>query len=183
MADLRRRPWTDVDNRALIDLWPRVGSIVLIALELERSSSSVQTQASRLGLPRRTEGNDRHRRKWTAEDVATLDESVNRRRLPDGRIPICEVADDVGRSIDAVSARLAEALGGEEELFSVILVTRKPPAARKPSPVSTGETVDRRKVGKMLPCMTCRKMFWSEGAHNRRCMTCKASESDTNWDW
>jgi len=181
MADLRRRPWTDADDRALIDLWPRVGSIVLIALELERSSSSVQTQASRRGLPRRTEGNDRHRRKWTPEDLAALDASVARHRMADGRIPICEIADDVGRSIDAVAARLAETLGGEDELFKVILVTRRPAAARK-APAAQGGT-DPRKVGKMRECMTCRKTFWSEGAHNRRCMTCKSSESDTNWDW
>jgi|GEM_PF-5066293 hypothetical protein len=181
MADLRRRPWTDADNRALIDLWPRVGSIVLIALELERSSSSVQTQASRLGLPRRTEANDRHRRKWTAADVAALEESVARHRTPEGRIPICEVAEDVGRSIDAVAARLAETLGGEEELFSVILVTRRPTAAAKHAP--NEERIDPRKVGRMRPCMTCRKMFWSEGAHNRRCMACKSNESDSAWDW
>lgn len=181
MADLRRRPWTDVDNRALIDLWPRVGSIVLIALELERSSSSVQTQASRLGLPRRSEGNDRHRRKWTPEDVTALDVAVRASRREDGRIPICEVADEVGRSIDAVAARLSESLGGEEELFRIVLVTRKPPAARKPIPAATA--VDPRKVGKMRPCMSCSKMFWSEGAHNRRCGTCKSSESETAWDW
>src|SRR5690606_35221629 len=124
MAELIRRPWTDADDRSLIDLWPRVGSIVLIALALQRSSSSVQTRASRLGLPRRLEGNDRHRRKWTAEDNKDLDKSFEKRVREDGLIPICEIAEDVGRSIDAVAAKLAEILDGEEELFAKILVDK-----------------------------------------------------------
>lgn len=179
MADLRRRPWADADNRALIDLWPRVGSIVLIALELERSSSSVQTQASRLGLPRRTEGNERHRRKWTAEDVEKLESSVARRTGDDGSIPICEIADDVGRSIDAVAAKLAESMGGEEALFSQIKVTKRRFYA---APVAKAD-VDPRKVGKKRPCLCCQKVFWSEGAHNRLCASCKRDEGGSDWDW
>lgn len=181
MADLRRRPWTDADNRALIDLWPRVGSIVLIALDLERSSSSVQTQASRLGLPRRTEGNERHRRKWTVEDIAKLESSVVKRTGFDGSIPICEIAEDIGRSIDAVSSKLAETMGGEEILFSSIKVTQRkfqalPAATSKPD-------IDPRKVGKKRPCMSCTKIFWSEGAHNRLCAACKKDEGGSDWDW
>jgi len=183
MADLRRRPWTDADNRALIDLWPRVGSIVLIALELERSSSSVQTQASRLGLPRRTEGNERHRRKWTAEDVAALESSVAARTCDDGTVPICEIAEDVGRSIDAVSAKLAESMGGEEALFAVIKVTKRKYAAVPAEPQKNGPGVDPRKVGKKRPCMCCGKIFWSEGAHNRLCASCKKDEGGSDWDW
>lgn len=180
MADLRRRPWTDADNRALIDLWPRVGSIVLIALDLERSSSSVQTQASRLGLPRRTEGNERHRRKWTPEDIARLESSVETRTGEDGSIPIVEIAEDVGRSIDAVSAKLSETMGGEEILFASIKVTKRrfqavAVAAAKPE-------TDPRKVGKKRPCMCCQKIFWSEGAHNRLCAACKKND-ESDWDW
>lgn len=180
MADLRRRPWTDADNQALIDLWPRVGSIVLIALELERSSSSVQTQASRIGLPRRTEGNERHRRKWTPEDVVTLESSVARRTGEDGKIPICEVADDVGRSIDAVASKLAETMGGEEHLFSLIKVTKRKFTA---TAVKPKVAIDPRKVGKKRPCMSCTKIFWSEGAHNRLCAACKKDEGGSDWDW
>ena len=183
MADLRRRPWTDADNRALIDLWPRVGSIVLIALDLERSSSSVQTQASRLGLPRRTEGNERHRRKWTSEDISALESSVAARTMADGSIPICEIADDVGRSIDAVSAKLAETMGGEEALFSAIKVTKRKYLAIAVEPAKAAEGVDPRKVGKKRPCMSCTKIFWSEGAHNRLCAACKKDEGGSDWDW
>lgn len=181
MADLRRRPWTDADNRALIDLWPRVGSIVLIALDLGRSSSSVQTQASRLGLPRRTEGNERHRRKWTAEDVARLESSVARRTADDGSIPICEIAEDVGRSIDAVAAKLSETMGSEEVLFAAITVTQKRFYATAVTAPKPG--IDPRKVGKKRPCMSCTKIFWSEGAHNRLCAACKKDEGGSDWDW
>ena len=181
MADLIRRPWTDKHDRQLIDLWPRVGSIVLIALELERSSSSVQTRASRLNLPRRLEGNDRHRRKWTDEDIEKLESSVARRVEDDGSVPICEIADDVGRSIDAVAAKLSETMGGEEVLFSKIKVTRKRPTPTTIKKVD--EYVDPRKVGKRRPCMSCRKNFWSEGAHNRLCMSCKSGESASEYDY
>jgi len=180
MADLRRRPWTDGDNRRLIDLWPRVGSIVLIALELERSSSSVQTQASRLGLPRRTEGNERHRRKWTPDDIAKLDQSVANRTDKDGSIPICEIAEDVGRSIDAVASKLAETMGGEEHLFPLIKVTEsklQALAVKKPE-----KGIDPRKIGKKRPCLCCSKIFWSEGAHNRLCFSCKSGEG-SDWDY
>lgn len=184
MADLKRRPWTDADNRALIGLWPRIGSIVLIALELGRSSSSVQTQASRLGLPRRLEGNDRHRRRWTESDVAALDASIAKRQRQDKKIPINEISDDIGRSIDAVVAKMAEMNGGESEIFDKLIVTRQHPAVTPmKGQLGADATIDPRKVGKMRPCMTCSRTFWSEGAWNRRCSSCKSAESDTNWDW
>jgi hypothetical protein len=184
MADPRRRPWTDADTRALIDLWPRVSSIVLIALELGRSSSSVQTQASRRGLPRRTEGNERHRRKWTAADLVRLDESVAARRDGEGRIMICEVADEVGRSIDAIAARLSEAMGGEEALFAAIVVTRKVsskvPAA---APAGGGAPARKSRFPGKIECLSCKKVFWSEGVWNRMCSSCKKDEGGSDWDW
>jgi hypothetical protein len=184
MADLKRRPWTDADNRSLIGLWPRIGSIVLIALELGRSSSSVQTQASRLGLPRRIEGNDRHRRRWTDADVKALETSIANRQRKDGKFPIHEISDDIGRSIDAVVAKMAETHGGESEIFDRIVVTKQHAAAVPlKKPAAQDPAVDPRKIGKMRPCMTCSRTFWSEGAWNRRCISCKSTESDTNWDW
>lgn len=181
MAELIRRPWSDADDRSLIDLWPRVGSIVLIALALQRSSSSVQTRASRLGLPRRLEGNDRHRRKWTPEDNRDLDKSFEKRVRKDGLIPICEIADDIGRSIDAVAAKLSEMLDGEEELFAKILVDK---ATYQPSSKShEKKIIDTRKVEKQRPCLKCRRNFWSKGAHNRLCMSCKAADTGADFDF
>src|SRR3546814_17295719 len=64
----KRRPWSDEGKRQLIEYWDSVRSTVLISLMLDRSPSSIQTQASRLGLPRRSEASDRHRRRWTRRD-------------------------------------------------------------------------------------------------------------------
>jgi len=181
MAELIRRPWTDADDRSLIDLWPRVGSIVLIALALQRSSSSVQTRASRLGLPRRLEGNDRHRRKWTSEDIKNLDKAFDKRVQEDGSIPISEIADDVGRSIDAVAARLSAMLGGAEELFTKIVVDQ---ATYLPANKSNDKKIiDTRKLEKRRPWLTYRRNFCSTGAHNRLCMSCKSADTGSDFDW
>lgn len=183
MGDFSRRTWEDADTQSLLDMWPRVMSIVLIALELKRSTSSVQTQASRKNLPRRTEGNERHRRKWTPEDIQSLKDSLVENTEADGQVLICEIADEVGRSIDAVAAKLQEFddFGSEEALFERIKVTRKSFGVTVPSVPVKGE--DTRKMGKKRPCLCCTKIFWSEGAHNRLCSNCKKDEGGSDWDW
>lgn len=185
MGDFGRRDWEDGHIQALLDMWPRVMSIVLIALELKRSTSSVQTMASRKNLPRRTEGNERHRRKWTPEDVDNLKDSLRTNTDRDGKVLICEIADDVGRSIDAVAAKLTEfeEFGSEKALFERIRVTRKNFGTTLPAK-EPQKGVDSRKVGKKRPCMTCQEIFWSEGAHNRMCAKCKKDEGGSDrWDW
>lgn len=183
MGDFGRRDWEDAHIQALLDMWPRVMSIVLIALELGRSTSSVQTMASRKNLPRRTEGNERHRRKWTPEDVTHLKDSLAANTDEEGRVLICEIAEDMGRSIDAVAAKLTELeeFGSEKALFSRIKVTKRnfaPASVQKP-----GAGTDSRKQGKKRPCLCCGKIFWSEGAHNRLCQSCKKDEGGSDWDW
>jgi hypothetical protein len=184
MGDFGRRDWEDGHIQALLDMWPRVMSIVLIALELKRSTSSVQTMASRKNLPRRTEGNERHRRKWTPEDVAALKDSLRSNTDRDGKVLICEIADDIGRSIDAVAAKLTEfeEFGSEKALFERIKVTRKFLPVAAPSPADQ-KGIDPRKIGKKRPCMTCQEIFWSEGAHNRMCSKCSKGEGGSDWDW
>lgn len=174
MSDSTRRAWDAEDNEALISMWDRVSSIVLIALELDRTTSSVQTQASRRGLPRRNEANERHRRKWTPEDLRLLEATLDRHTDEDGVIYICEIADDMKRSIDAVTSKIAEMFGGEEELFPKLKVTRVIAEAVK---VTLPKNVDQRKIPKTRPCMTCERPFWSEGAHNRICQPCKKEEA------
>src|SRR3546814_12989547 len=100
------RPWSDEGKRQLIEYWDSVRSTVLISLMLDRSPSSIRTQASRLGLPRRSEESDRHRRRWTRRDREDLDDIVRTMTLPSGKIPIEQVAARVGRSVDAVAPRL-----------------------------------------------------------------------------
>src|SRR3546814_4793786 len=87
---------------------------------LFRSPSSIQTQASRLGLPRRSEESDRHRRRWTRRDREDLDDIVRTMTLPSGKIPIEQVAERVGRSVDAVASRLLADLANPADLLDRI---------------------------------------------------------------
>lgn len=187
MGDFSRRPWKPEDEQELLDLWPRVMSITLIALELKRTTSSVQTMASRKGLPRRTEGNERHRRKWMPEDIQALKDSLDRNTDDNGYVLICEIADEVGRSIDAVAARLIDfaQFGSEEALFEAIKVTRKTFGTTSPSRYkATGaNSWDTPDGGKKMPCMTCKKIFYSESKANRMCSNCKKDEGGSDWDW
>jgi len=182
MSDSRRRLWDVQDSNALIDMWPRVSSIVLIALELNRTTSSVQTQASRRGLPRRNEANERHRRKWTPEDLRLLEQTLDKHTNADGEIYICEIAEEMKRSIDAVSAKLVEILGPEEEIFPKYKVTAQIGGdAVKPNPLKPSK---RKNEPGTRNCMTCRRPFWSEGWGNRICQPCKKEEAGADgYDW
>src|SRR3546814_16195243 len=84
----KRRPWSDEGKRQLIEYWDSVRSTVLISLMLDRSPSSIQTQASRLGLPRPYEESDRHRRRWTRPEREDLDDSLRPMTPPSGHITI-----------------------------------------------------------------------------------------------
>src|SRR3546814_12462854 len=96
---------------------------------LDRSPSSIQTQASRLGLPRRSEESDRHRRRWTRRDREDLDDIVRTMTLPSGKIPIEQVAERVGRSVDAVASRLLADLANPADLLDRILLPTVAPKA------------------------------------------------------
>ncbi len=174
MSDSRRRLWDEEATNALIEMWPRVSSIVLIALELNRTTSSVQTQASRKGLPRRNEANERHRRKWTPEDLRLLEATLDRHTNAKGEIYICEIAEDMKRSIDAVAAKLVEMFGSEEELFPKLKVTVD---IGNPVKVPAVRSVSRKNEPGTRHCITCRRSFWSEGWGNRICQPCKKEES------
>jgi hypothetical protein len=169
MSQGKRRPWEDADNKTLIGLWDVVRSVYLISIMLDRSRSSVQTQASRLALPARAEESDQHRRRWSNLEDNKLDAIITGLTRPDGRIPIQEVAEKIGRSVDAVAARL-ETRYGEGSAMMTKLVA--PPMPTLASP-------DKAK-GKMKNCLQCRKSFWSEGSHNWICVTCKRSD---NWGY
>jgi hypothetical protein len=182
MSDSRRRLWNEEATNALIEMWPRVSSIVLIALELNRTTSSVQTQASRRGLPRRNEANERHRRKWTPEDLRLLEVTLDKHTNRNGDIYICEIAEDMKRSIDAVSAKLVEILGPEEEIFPKYKVTAETgTVVAKLNPLKPAK---RKNEPGTRDCMTCRRPFWSEGWGNRICQPCKKEEAGADgYDW
>ena len=182
VPDTSRRPWSEHDKGRLIQYWDSLGSIFLIALLLERPEGSVQTEASRLNLPRRAEDKGRHRKKWTPDEHDELRRAARECRTEDGRIRIMDVAERVGRSIDAVASRLADEYESRTELRESIYVPEaalQRMAAAKPAPST--ET-DPRRVHKVRKCISCEKPFYSEGAHNRICKRCKESD-ESDWDY
>lgn len=170
-----RRNWLPEDNDTLMGLWDTIGSVILIALMMERSASSIQTQASRLGLPPRAEEKDKHRRRWSDADDIVLENLENEYTDSVGRIDVSTIARVMGRSVDAVLSRL-EALHGEDSgVLSRILI----PVPESKTQDSPALTFRGAKPGEgKKKCLRCRKEFWSEGKHNWVCVPCKRSE-----DW
>jgi hypothetical protein len=184
MSQGKRRPWRDSDNTALIAYWDVVRSVALIAIMMQRTQSSVQTQASRLNLPPRTEERGRHRRRWMDDDDAHLDGLIGSLRQPDGRIPIQQVADGMGRSVDAVVARLVGRHGEDSDLLDLLVAPPLPQdgqavaGAAPAGPARAAAPADPARKGKTRRCLKCEKSFWSEGNHNWVCVNCKRSD-----DW
>jgi len=185
MTDLRRRPWSEEEDNVLIDLWDTVGSIVLISLMLDRSPSSVQTQASRKGLPRRIEEKGRHRRRWTGDDEGLLDSLVAELTDGEGKIPIDVLAERMDRSIDAIVARLADRFGSTQALLDRIRLPRREPPReeRRRAEDKARQAPQGGAQARTRKCLCCGKPFWSEGPHIRICNKCKRNYDDYNWDW
>jgi len=182
VTETARRDWSESEKRRLIHYWDSLGSIFLIALLLDRPEGSVQTEASRLNLPRRAEDKGRHRKKWTPEEHEELRAAARECRTTDGRILIMDVADRVGRSVDAVASRLSEDFENRRSLRESIYVPEavlERMAAAKPAPAPGA---DPRRLSKVRNCMTCEKLFFSEGAHNRICPRCKEGD-ESDWDF
>jgi hypothetical protein len=189
MPQGKRREWRDADNTALIALWDAVGSVALIAIMLRRSRSSVQTQASRLGLPPRAEESDRHRRRWVDGDDEKLDGLLAELALPDGNIPIQKLAERMGRSVDALVARIETRHGAESDVMERLVAPPMPTLTAQGkggqvvsdgSRSMTGEVKPSKKPDQTKKCLKCRKHFWSGGNHNWVCVTCKRSD---DWDY
>jgi len=93
-----RKPWTNEETDTLIRAWEDVGSIILLSILLKRSTSSVQTQASRIGLPRRKESLQRHRRRWSRSEERQLENLIATHSTKDNKIKIYDVAKAMSRS-------------------------------------------------------------------------------------
>jgi hypothetical protein len=187
MTNVRRKNWENEDSEALIRAWDEIGSITILAILLNRSSSSVQTQASRLGLPRRKDGLQKHRKRWSRSEERLLDKSIDKHTDEMGQVHIYQIAHEMNRSVDAIANKLMEKFGDEELLAEILLIPQeikdklKNPknSGADRSYAKPGEVKDTRAKPKMRDCMTCRSPFWSEGAHNRICDKCKrACEGD-----
>lgn len=166
-----RRPWKELDDTRLLDLWDTVGSVFVIARLLQRTRSSVQTRASRLGLPPRSENSDMHRKRWNKEEDALLDHHIQNLLASYNEIPIQDISDKMGRSIDALASRIEEKYGENSSIIASIIAP--PPPELKAKKKAENEKPQK---GKVKTCLKCRKSFWSEGNHNWICGSCKRSE-------
>lgn len=197
MSDVQRKSWTEKENKMLIGYWDVVGSITLLSLILKRSPSSIQTQASRLSLPRRTENLQRHRRRWSEEEERMLDAAMLTETDDKGLVRIDIIAQKLDRSVDAVVAKLATKFENPDDLIAKIYIpeaklkdittpvtTKK--SAKKPEPKldpRTGRKAieDTRHMAKQRNCLVCSKPFWSQGAHHRVCGRCKKTHEEDGW--
>jgi hypothetical protein len=184
MTGINRKSWGDEENKQLIQYWPTIGSVVLISLMMNRTPSSVQTQASRLGLPIREEQRSKHRRRWTENEDITLSNGV-KKILTSKNYNIKELSDLMQRSVDAVVSRIIEVHGRNSTIIKMLstpLVPEKEEltlAMEKMSKQSSKKSGDITKQGKMRQCRMCLRSFWSEWNGNRICLTCKRNE---DWD-
>jgi hypothetical protein len=182
-----RKPWSNEETDTLIRIWEDVGSIILLSILLDRSTSSVQTQASRIGLPRRQESLQRHRRRWSRAEERQLNDLIAKHSTSDNKIRIYDVARDMTRSVDAIAAKLMENLEHERDLLDRVVIPDairrklKDPQAGQDAPQHykrRGEIEDTRSKSKRRDCLICRTGFWSEGAHNRICGKCTAAHEN-----
>lgn len=172
MDDKRRRKWTDADIERLIYLWDAVKSVTLIAIMMDRPPSSIQTQASRKSLTRRTDTAPRNRRRWTDDEDARLDDAVTCHSYADG-LDIQSVAESLGRSVDAVASRLVDRFGLSCAALKTIRVP-KVTIARKPAPARSSKSVERN-------CISCGKLFVSQDRKTIwKCHACRERSKD---DW
>ncbi|SOC27143.1 hypothetical protein SAMN05428964_105289 [Thalassospira xiamenensis] len=201
MAQGKRRQWLNADDTTLIALWEQIGSVSLISRMMQRTTSSVQTRASRLGLPPRDEKRGRHRRRWDPQDDVVLDELLVSERNSLGRINIHAIAAKTSRSIDAVVARIVTRHGEDTSILDAFELPALPDPSEEPrktdtapaphvcgtgcacggQPASPHRSKPKNTAGRKT-CLRCGSSFYSKGNHNWICNSCKRSE-DWNSDW
>ena len=168
------RPWTVSERSELIRLWPLVPSNALIAIEMNRSISSVQSQANRIGLPRRNNKTEKTYARWTHCESVKLEQSLATHTDAEKKIHIVKIADEVNRSIDTVISKLIEIFGSEKEVLSRCHA----PLDLKLGQKQKAKFFDDRESAKPRKCLTCQRQFWSEGAYNRICAPCKEANQE-----
>ncbi len=149
----------------LISLWSQVGSLFVISYYLERSILSIQSQASRLSLPRRsTTVNSRIL--FKDEELVVLDGSISRHTNRSGKVRVDLVAAELGRSIDSVCQYILRE--STEDIFKLITL---------PEDFLSGVTTPSTQEKRYRSCLCCETRFVSEGKHNRMCTVCRSQST------
>ncbi|MGU3404474.1 hypothetical protein [Methylobacterium fujisawaense] len=180
-SQTERRTWTAENREILVRWWMWEPSVVVIALLLGRSTSAVQTMASRIGLPKRDIEPETHRRRWTDQEIAEYDLEKERLRRADGRTPLVDLSKALRKSLDTVAIQFLQDVGTAENFLRSAWLPEPPPLdeRRQERRLDCAAPVDKRKLPAMRKCLSCERGFWSEGAHIRRCPNCKAE--DEGW--
>ncbi|MGY3582377.1 hypothetical protein ACVIGB_000699 [Bradyrhizobium sp. USDA 4341] len=183
------KTWGDQEREHLVRYWCATRSIILTAAVLGRSTSAIQTAASRFNLPKRPLSDETHRRAWNSDDEAKWQKAKRDLTRRDGRLPLDKTAVRLHRSVDVVANRLMQEVGGDHTLFLRRIVV--PQIEELPQfeetlrgvdePPKAEEVSDARNLGKMRKCLSCTRPFWSHSAGNRICNKCKSS-SDSLWE-
>jgi hypothetical protein len=179
------KPWDNRERDLLIRYWQATNSIVLTALLLGRTTSAIQTAASRFNLPKRTLDDDTHRRPWSGLDEANWLRAKRDLTRKDGRLPLDKAAVKLQRSVDSVANRLLREVENDTSRFLDRIVI--PSLDELDAFAATlraindrpmkAEAVDPRKVSKMRKCLSCEKPFWSHDCGNRICNKCKDGDN------
>lgn len=179
------KPWDNRERDLLIRYWQATNSIVLTAVLLGRTTSAIQTAASRFNLPKRILDDDTHRRPWSALDEVNWLKAKRDLTRKDGRIPLDQAAVKLQRSVDSVANRLLKEVDNDYSMFLERIVV--PALEELDSFEATlrgisdrpfkAEAIDPRKVSKMRKCLSCEKPFWSHDCGNRICNKCKDGDS------
>lgn len=183
MKNTKRRQWNNKDNVMLQQYWDTVGSVILIALILDRTASSVQTQASRLNLPRRKEAKEKHRRKWSEQDEQNLQIVLNNATSEEGRISIEQIAKEMERSVDAIAAKLIDIFEDKEELLKRLIIPVPPPLKNKKRKSKIKPYI-HIKAPKKVKCIICDSIFEQVDESNLVCDNCKKEDKEeVEWNW
>ena len=170
-----QKRWSESERRELICLWPFVPSLTLIAIKMNRSKYSVQAQATRMGLPRRYNKTGNSWVRWSVSELIKLEKSVLNHVDAENKIHIVKVADELNRSIDSVIDKLIEYIGDEKKVLSRCYA----PLDMRLEEKLKAKLFDDRKNKEMRKCLICQKQFWSEGAYNRICESCKRANLES----
>lgn len=179
------KPWDEQERDLLIRYWQATNSIVLTAMLLGRTTSAIQTAASRFNLPKRILDDDAHRRPWSGVDEANWLRAKRDLTGQDGRIPLDKAAVKLQRSVDSVANRLLKEVGNDPAMFLERIVVPALEDLESFEATLRGinerpnkaEPIDPRKVSKMRKCLSCELPFWSHDCGNRICNKCKEGES------
>ena len=180
MYTLNRKHWERSEKKKLIELWNKIDSVSLIALQLRRSTSSVRIQASRLGLRRRRRMSSQQLAiEWTEKNCKLLEKYIPLVTDDSGRIRIVELANLLNRNIDATIDKLKEKFGSERELFMNISVTGMEETGRS----TMAKRRTRGNMQRQRICKTCSSKFWSKGLRNKICNRCRSANASGSSKW